>query len=123
MDPKETLVAARRTKLRLEALMERRSWHEQMQQCHSGGGSESLSRLQQALDRQIDEAVRQEQAAMRQIEALADPRQREVLCYRYLNGWKWKEIAARMGYSPDWVKHMHADAIRTMEMLKDDEIR
>ena len=121
MDPKETLVAARRTKLRLEALMERRSWHEQLQQCRSDGGSESLSQLQQALDRQIDEAVRQELAAMRQIEALADPRQREVLSYRYLNGWKWKEIAMRMGYSTDWVKHIHADAIRAMEMLKDDE--
>ena len=122
MDPKETLVAARRTKLRLEALMERRSWHEQMQQCHSGGGSESLSRLQQALDFRYGHTAAT-MAAMRQIEALADPRQREVLCYRYLNGWKWKEIAVRMGYSPDWVKHMHADAIRTMEMLKDDEIR
>jgi len=120
MDPKETLMAARRSKLRVEALMERRGWYEQVQQCHSGG-SESLARLQQALDREIDEVVRQELAAMAQIDALADPRQREVLCYRYLNGWKWKEIARRMGYSPDWVKHMHADAIKAIEMLKDDE--
>ena len=113
-------MAARRSKLRVEALMERRGWYEQVQQCHSGG-SESLARLQQALDREIDEVVRQELAAMAQIDALADPRQREVLCYRYLNGWKWKEIARRMGYSLDWVKHMHADALRAVEMLKDDE--
>ena len=121
MDPKETLMAARRSKLRLEALMERRGWYEQVQQCHSGGGSVSLTQLQQALDREIDEVARQELAAMGQIDALADLRQREVLTYRYLNGWKWKEIARRMGYSPDWVKHMHADAIRAAETLKNDD--
>ena len=113
-------MAARRSKLRVEALMERRGWYEQVQQCHSGG-SESLARLQQALDREIDEVVRQELAAMGQIDALPDPRQREVLGYRYLNGWDWKEIARRMGYSPDWVKHMHADALRAAEMLRNDE--
>ena len=121
MDPRETLMAARRSKLRVEALMERRDWYEQVRQCRTGGGSESMERLRQALDREIDEVVRQELAAMAQIDALADPRQREVLCYRYLNGWKWKEIARRMGYSLDWVKHMHADALRAVEMLKDDE--
>ena len=36
-------------------------------------------------------------------------------------GWEWKEIARRMGYSPDWVKHMHSDAIRAVEMLKNNE--
>jgi len=122
MDPKETLMAARRSKLRVEALMERRGWYEQAQQCLSDGGPKSLVRLQQALDREIDEVARQELAAMAQIDALDDPRQREVLCYRYLNGWKWAEIARRMGYSPDWVKHMHADAIRAVEMLNNDEV-
>ena len=121
MDPKETLMAARRSKLRLEALMERRGWYEQVQQCHSGGRSEAMAKLQRALDREIDEVVRQELAAMGQIDALADPIHREVLRYRYLNGWEWKEIARRMGYSPDWVKHMHSGAIRAVEMLKNSE--
>ena len=122
MDGKEALAAARRSRLRLEALKERRRWAVEAGQCRTGGGSEPLTKLQQALDREIDAVARQELAAMARIDALADPHLREVLCYRYLNGWKWKEIAVRMGYSPDWVKHMHADAIRTMEMLKDDEI-
>ena len=121
MDAKAVLAGARRSKLRLEALMERRGWYAQAGQCRAGEASASLARLQQALDREIDEVVRQELAAMARIDALADPRQREVLRYRYLNGWAWKEIARRMGYSTDWVKHLHADAIRAVEMLNNDE--
>ena len=121
MGAKAVLAAARRSRQRVEALMERRAWYEQAQQCRSGGRSEEMEKLQRALDREIDEAVRQELAAMGQIDALADPRHREVLRYRYLNGWKWKEIARCMGYSPDWVKHMHSEAIRAVEMLKNSE--
>ncbi len=121
MGAKADLEAARRSKLRLEALMERRGWYEQVRQCRTDGGSESLARLRQALDREIDEVARQALAAMGQIDALADPRQREVLRYRYLNGWEWKEIARRMGYSLDWVKHMHSDAIKAAEMLRNNE--
>jgi DNA-directed RNA polymerase specialized sigma24 family protein len=121
MGAKAVLAAARRSRQRVEALMERRAWYEQAQQCRSGGRSEEMEKLQRALDREIDEAVRQELAAMGQIDALADPRHREVLRYRYLNGWEWKEIARCMGYSPDWVKHMHSEAIRAVEMLKNSE--
>jgi DNA-directed RNA polymerase specialized sigma24 family protein len=121
MGAKEVLAEVRRSKLRVVALMERRAWYERAQQCCSGGRSEAMEKLQRALDREIDEVVRQELAAMGQIDALADPIHREVLRYRYLNGWEWKEIARRMGYSPDWVKHVHSDAIRAVEMLKNNE--
>ena len=83
--------------------------------------NQMLARLQRELDKRIDEVAKQELAAMDLIDVLDTPRQRELLGYRYLNGWAWKEIAQRMGYSMDWVKHMHANAVRELEMLKDGE--
>ena len=115
MGAKESLAAARRSKLRLEALMEQRQWLMEVGGCHSDGGSEPLAQLQQELDRAIDEMALQELAAKRQIDALADPGQREVLYYRYLNGWAWKDIAARMKLSVDWVKHVHTRALKAMK--------
>ena len=114
MDAKQTLAAARRSKLQMEALVERRNRWQEMGRYHSGGGTEALAQLQRELDRRIDEAARQELAAQALIDALDDAKQREILRYRYLNGWEWKEIAARMGYSPDWLKHVHAQALREL---------
>jgi len=77
------------------------------------------------VDRRIDALAEQELAAMRRIDALDNPGQREVLACRYLNGWTWKEIARRMRYSQDYVKHVHARALKAMESAaegaRDDE--
>jgi DNA-directed RNA polymerase specialized sigma24 family protein len=100
--------------MQLEALLEKRRWCREVANCRSGGRSEALERLQQEVDRRIDSLAGQELAAMRRIDALGDPGQREVLRLRYLNGWAWKEIARRMSYSQDWVKHLHARALRAM---------
>lgn len=115
MGVKEGLAEVRRSKLRLEALMEQRRWLVEVGSCHSGGGTEALAQLQRELDRAIDEVALRQLAAKRQIDALDDPGQRDVLYYRYLNGWAWKEIAARMKLSTDWVKHVHARAIKALE--------
>ena len=115
MGVKEDLAAVRRSKLRLEALMEQRRWLMEVGSCHSGGGTAALAQLQRELDRAIDEVAQRQLAAKRRIDALDDPGQRDVLYYRYLNGWAWKEIAARMKLSTDWVKHVHARAIRALE--------
>ena len=114
MNAKETLAAVRRSKVRLEALMERRRLCDQLEASHSGR-SQALEQLQRELDLCIDTVARQELAAMRQIETLDDPGQKEVLRYRYLNGWAWKEIARRMDFSQDWVKHIHTQAMKAME--------
>lgn len=115
MGAKESLAEVRRSKLRLEALMEQRRWLMEVGNCHSGGGSDDLGQLQRELDKAIDEVVQRQLAAMRRIDTLDDPCQRDVLYYRYMNGWAWKEIAARMKLSADWVKHVHARAMKVME--------
>jgi len=125
MDARESLYAARRSRAQLEVLLEKRSWYRQLEDCRSGGGSEALERLQREVDRRIDALAEQELAAMRRIDALDNPGQREVLACRYLNGWTWKEIARRMRYSQDYVKHVHARALKAMESAaegaRDDE--
>lgn len=96
------------------ALMERRRWYGQAGQLHSGGETEAIVQLQQELDRRIDAAAKYELESMRLIDALEDMGQRDVLRYRYLNGLGWKEIAVRMKYSQDWVKHVHGKALKAL---------
>ena len=114
MSGKETLALARRSKVELDALLERCDWCRKLEDCHSGGGSEALGALRRDLDRRIDVAARRALEAQRRIDLLSDRAQREVLSYRYLNGWEWKDIARQMNYSVDWVKHIHARAMREM---------
>ena len=114
MEAREYLLEVRRSKARVEALAERRRWYGQAGQWHSDGGTEAILQLQRELDRRIDAAAKCELEAMRRIDALEDPGQREVLRYRYLNGLGWKEIAIRMHLSQDWVKHMHGKALKAL---------
>jgi len=114
MEAREYLLEVRRLKARVGALMERRRWYGQAGQWHSGGETEAIVQLQQELDRRIDAAAKYELEAMRLIDALEDTGQRDVLRYRYLNGLGWKEIAVRMKYSQDWVKHVHGKALKAL---------
>lgn len=114
MEAREYLLEVRRLKARVGALMERRRWYGQAGQLHSGGETEVIVQLQQELDRRIDAAAKYELEAMRLIDALEDTGQRDVLRYRYLNGLGWKEIAVRMKYSQDWVKHVHGKALKAL---------
>ena len=114
MGAREDLLEVRRSKARAEALAARRRWYVQAGQWHSDGETRAILRLQRELDRRIDAAAKYELEAMRRIDALEDPGQREVLRYRYLNGLGWKEIAVRMNLSLDWVKHMHGKALKAL---------
>ena len=115
MEVREYLNEVRRSKARMEALLERRRACAEMATWRSGGRSEALDALRREVDRRIDAVAAQALEAERRIDALDSAGQREVMRYRYLNGWEWKEIARRMNYSTDWVKHVHTRAIREME--------
>lgn len=114
MNAVEYLGEARWSRVQLDALLERRSWCAQMAACRSGGRSEALEKLQREVDRRIDAEAERQLEALGRIDALADPAQRAVMRYRYLSGMPWKEIARRMNYSQDWVKHVHGKAVREM---------
>lgn len=115
MEVREYLNEVRRSKTRMEALLERRRACAEMASWRSGGRSEALDALRREVDRRIDAVAEQALEAERRIDALDSAGQREVMRYRYLNGWEWKEIARRMNYSTDWVKHVHTRALKEME--------
>ena len=115
MNVREHMKEIRRSRVRLEALTQRRGRCAQMRASHIEGGSDALERLQREIDRRIEAVAEQTLAAERSIDAVKDVNQREVLRYRYLNGWDWQEIARRMNYSTDWVKHIHGQALKAME--------
>ena len=115
MNVREHMKEIRLSRARLEALTQRRGRCVQMGAFHSEGGSDALERLRREIDRRIDAVAEQTLAAERLIDTVSDANQRDVLRYRYLDGWEWKEIARRMNYSTDWVKHVHGKALKAME--------
>ena len=72
--------------------------------------------LKQELDARIEryaELVREIEGV---IDAVEDAQYRDVLRYRYLNGWTWKRIAERMHFSQDWVWRLHARAMQQVKV-------
>lgn len=49
------------------------------------------------------------------IDTLENVTERLVLRYRYLMFMPWKEIAAKMGYSRQWIFAKHNDALKSLE--------
>ena len=50
------------------------------------------------------------------IESVQDERQRNILRYRYINGFSWAEVAARMGYEKRYLFQMHRNAVAALEI-------
>ena len=71
-----------------------------------------LADLEMEIDRRIDQYVDLTREIEAAIDAVEDPRYRELLRFRYVNGWSWLKIANEMHMSEDWVKHMHGWALQ-----------
>ena len=73
-----------------------------------------------ALEKELDARIERYAELVREIEgvidAVEDAQYRDVLRYRYLNGWTWKRIAERMHFSQDWVWRLHARAMRQVKV-------
>lgn len=108
----EALKELRSARLRLEALAERRERCAALAKEVTPGRVRALERLQRELDQRAGEYAERVAEAERRIDAMGDALQRDVLRYRYLNGWSWREISARTGLSQDWLKHVHARAVK-----------
>ena len=50
------------------------------------------------------------------IEAVLDPVQRDLLRYRYLNGWSWGKIAQRMNYTREYLLRLHGHALASVRV-------
>ena len=112
MDAREELKEVRRARLRVEALAERRKMCRELRGCVTLERAAGLEELQRELDARALEYVERVMDVERRIDAVGDDLRRDVLRYRYLNGWSWREISARSGLSQDWLKHVHGRAVR-----------
>ena len=114
MTAKEYLSQARQAELRIEALLERRRRCLELTR-RRGRGQAALDRLESELDRQIGEYAALALEIEGRIDGLDSELQRDVLRYRYLNGWSWREISNRMRYSPSWVLKNHEDGLKALK--------
>ena len=64
------------------------------------------------LVREIGEAHDKRMHIVRQIEAVEDVRYRELLILKYVDGLTLRAIGAKMGYSYEWVRKAHRQALR-----------
>ena len=67
--------------------------------------------LEKDLDAEIDELVDDVRLAENIINQLEDRRHKDVLKFRYLNGWSWERIAEEMNYDRRYVLKLHGFAL------------
>lgn len=129
MTAKEYLQQARGMRVRIEALEERREYYHDLATKRTaryrddpGGGTRRVGSveeyackivdLEQTMSAQIDEYARLLAEIECVIDAVPDQRYRDLLRYRYLNGWSWNRIAWKMHYQVDSLFRMHTNALR-----------
>lgn len=133
MEARTYLSQALRSGVRIEALRERRERYRQLAEQggtlyrYSAGGTLRVSSVEEygcrmadlarEMERRIDALAGTVADIQRTIDALPDARYRELLTYRYLNGWRWERIAGAMLYSVDRVQHLHGEALREVERI------
>lgn len=76
------------------------------------------------LEREIDEGIDQLKRKQAEVEAaivhLDSAREREVLTYKYIYGYRWENIAAVVNYSKTQIFRLHGTALKKIDaFLKD----
>lgn len=67
--------------------------------------------LEKDIDREVDKLVDLRKEAMEMIDNIEDVRYRQVLEYRYCNGWSWEKIAKYMAYDEKYLHRLHGGAL------------
>lgn len=131
MTAREYMRRLLRKSARIDALHERQRRYttlaERMTASYSGmpGGKRQASRVEEyackaadlarELDRRIDDYVDLVREAEQLIAQLRDDRYRDVLTFRYLNGWRFPRVARAMGYDRKYTYRLHEQALRALE--------
>lgn len=72
--------------------------------------------LGREIDRRIDEYVDLTRQIETAIAQLQDDRYRDILTWRYINGWRWEQIAQAMGFDVKWVWKLHGRALAEIQI-------
>ena len=138
MTAKEYLRQLQRRDARINALIERQQRYRELASRRTavyrnapgggGGGTRRVSSVEEYavkivdLEREIDRRIDEYADLTREIEAaiarIPDGRYRDVLRFRYVNGWSWEKIAEEMRYDRRWVYRIHGRALNMIEVPK-----
>ena len=116
MDAKAYLSRARDAGARTDALAERRQRCGELAALGGGRPGPNLAALERELDGRIEDYAALVRDIERRIDQVTDPLCRDVLRYRYLNGWSWQAIAGRMHLSRGWLMKVHARGVEELGM-------
>lgn len=132
MTAKEYLRQLSRKDARINALIERQQRYRELAQRRTavyrdmpGGGRRCSSSveeyvakivdLEHEIDLRIDEYVDLTREIEAVIERVGDDRHRDILRYRYINGWSWEKIAREMHYDRRQITRLHGFALWEIE--------
>lgn len=134
MDAQQYLFDIRDNVQRIQALQERR-----MEYCEMGlsthgppqvrrGTHPQGSNVESAVEKLVDSLaveidieigtlVREQKIAEGIIRRIPNAKWRDLLTYRYLNGWSWARVAQAMRYDKRWVHRLHQNALGAFDQL------
>lgn len=132
MTAKEYLRQLARSNSRIDALIERQRRYRELAERRTavyrdtpGGGRRCSSSveecavkiidLEREIDRRIDEYVDLTREIETAIDKVGDDRYRDILRYRYINGWSWERIAQEMHYDRRQITRLHGLALLEIE--------
>ena len=138
MDAQQYLFDIRDNVQRIQALQERRVEYFEMslsthgppqvrRGTHPQGSSvesaveKLVDSLAVEIDHEIETLVREQKTAERIIRQLPNAKWRDLLSYRYLNGWSWLKVAKAMRYDKRWVHRLHQNALQASEQVWKEE--
>lgn len=133
MTAKEYLRQLSRKDARIKALIERQQRYRELAERRTavyrdtpGGGQRHVSPVEEYavkivdLEREIDRRIDEYADLTREIEAaidrIDDDRYRDILRFRYVNGWSWERIAREMHYELRWLHYLHGRALREIRV-------
>ena len=77
----------------------------------------SIEKLEDCAEKLEEEAKRMQMAinnVQSVIDSVSNPTYRQVLIYRYINGYTWEQIAVKMNYTYRNITRLHGKALRNV---------
>lgn len=132
MTAKEYLRQLSRKDARIKALLERQRRYQELAERRTavyrdmpGGGKKRVSPveeyavkivdLEREIGRRIDEYADLTREIETAIDKVGDDRYRDILRFRYVNGWGWERIAREMHYDRRQITRLHGLALLEIE--------
>ncbi len=73
--------------------------------------------LENRINEEVDRLVDLREEILVEINSLPNAMQRQVLRYRYINGWTWEQIAEKMDCSYQWVCVLHGRGLQSFKKI------